>query len=682
MFTNHEGHKLICCQAGWLTLITAALLAISGSALYAQNASDSARVLQRVTITGEKKPNPFAAIVPVQLLNQEALRQINAESIAGAAKYFSGVLIKDYGGVGGLKTISVRSLGGLNTGLVYDGITVADAQTGQVDLSKFSATFVQTLELDQANPQQYPMPARIYSSASILAVTSNAFNTTTFTQRKWVAGINAGSFGLWQPYAGLYLPVNKNMVVSANAEATWAKGDYPYDVENGMFSQKAYRTNSDIQAFQGEINIVNRFVDSSVLQTKIWGYSSERGLPGSIIFFNNISVQRLEDKNIFIQSRYMKKLSPSTSLLVSAKYSSLYTRYTDPNFLNNSGGLDDLYTQNEIYGSVALSHRTGKYFLFSLASDLASTHLSSNINPFPTPTRTSLWNSLAIQFTKSHWQMSASLLHTNINDKTETGTASANKNKFTPAFAMGYKPNTESPFLFRFFYKDIFRMPTFNDLYYTYNSNINPKLLPEYSSQYNAGLTYSKIFNSALRQFSISVDGYYNNIKDKIIAVPSQNLFIWTMENLGKVEIKGIDINGQANGNFSSTMKWSARVAYTWQQALDVTDPSSAEYKNEIPYTPENSGSALAVLYYKDWSAGYSFLFSGQRYTLGENDPSNRLPGWNTQDVFISWQVNFPDARAIIKAEVNNIFNERYDVIHYYPMPGRSYQLSITINNL
>ena len=91
------------------------------------------------------------------------------------------------------------------------------------------------------------------------------------------------------------------------------KGDYPYHIENGMFSQNAYRTNSDIQAFQGEINIVNRFSDSSTLQTKVWGYQSERGLPGSIIFFNDISVQRLEDKNFFVQSRYLKKLSKTTT---------------------------------------------------------------------------------------------------------------------------------------------------------------------------------------------------------------------------------------------------------------------------------------------------------------------------------------------------------------------------------
>jgi vitamin B12 transporter len=650
--------------------------------LFAQNKSDSGKVLQKVIVTGEKKQNPFAAIVPVQILNHEALLQINAENIADAAKYFSGVLIKDYGGVGGLKTISVRSLGGLNTGLVYDGITIADAQTGQVDLSKFSSTFIQTLELYQANPQQIPMPARVYSSASVLAFTSNSFNAINFTQKKWMAGMNAGSFGLWQPYAGLYLPVSKNIIVSANAQATWAKGDYPYHVYNGMFSQKMNRNNSDIRAFQGEINVVNRFADSSVLQTKVWGYNSERGLPGSIIFFNDISVQRLQDNNFFVQSRYLKKFSSNTSVLISAKYSSLYTKYTDPNFLNNAGGLEDRYTQNEIYGSISVSHRMGNYFSFSLASDIASTHLSANIINFPTPLRTSLWNNAMLQFTKSHWQLSTSLLNTNIQDQTETGTAATSKNKFTPAFALGYKPTAESPFLFRFFYKDIFRMPTFNDLYYTYNANINPKLLPEYSNQYDAGFTYSKIFKSALSQISFSVDGYYNQIKDKIIAVPSQNLFVWTMTNIGKVQIKGIDVNAQVNGKITNILKWSARIAYTWQQALDVTDPSSTIYKDEIPYTPAHSGSALAAFYYKIWSMGYSILFSGERYTLGENDPSSLLPGWNQQDVFVSCQLPFKYFQTNLRAEINNIFNQEYDVVHYYPMPGRSYKLSITINNL
>jgi len=670
------------CRQQFYYCVLAFLCVLPCSALIAQNKPDSGKALNAVDVTAEKKPNPFAAIVPVQILNREALLEINAESIAGAAKYFSGVLIKDYGGVGGLKTISVRSLGGLNTGLVYDGIVISDAQAGQTDLSKFSATFVQSLELDQANPQQIPMPARIYSTASILAFTSNSFNTTNFTQEKWTAGVNIGSFGLWQPYAGIYLPVSKNLVVSANAEATWAKGDYPFKVENGMFSQKKDRTNSDIQAYQGELNMVNRFKDSSLLQVKTWAYNSERGLPGSIIFFNDIAVQRLQDNDFFVQSRYQKKINEVTSILASAKYSSLYTKYTDPNFPNNSGGLDDRYVQNELYGSFAISHRTGKYFTFSLAADLATTYLSSNIINFPNPIRTSFWSSFVAQFNKTHWQVNLTLLNTNINDKTKTGPAATSINKFTPAIAIGYKTKMESPFLFRFFYKDIFRMPTFNDLYYTYNINTNPKLLPEYSDQYDAGITYSVNLKSFLHQLSISIDGYYNYIKDKIIAVPSQNLFIWTMQNIGKVQIRGIDLNGQANGIFSSQVKWSARIAYTWQQALDITDPASVEYKDDLPYTPTNSGSALFSIDYKNWSVGYSMLFSGTRYTLGENDPSNQLNGWNTQDAFIERKIHFHEFDTIIRAEVNNIFNEQYDVIHYYPMPGRSYKLSLTINNL
>jgi hypothetical protein len=58
------------------------------------------------------------------------------------------------------------------------------------------------------------------------------------------------------------------------------------------------------------------------------------------------------------------------------------------------------------------------------------------------------------------------------------------------------------------------------------------------------------------------------------------------------------------------------QIAYTWQQAEDVTDPSSTVYKDEIPYTPDHSGSALAAAYYKT-GARYSILFSGEKIYAG-----------------------------------------------------------------
>jgi outer membrane receptor protein involved in Fe transport len=213
-------------------------------------------------------------------------------------------------------------------------------------------------------------------------------------------------------------------------------------------------------------------------------------------------------------------------------------------------------------------------------------------------------------------------------------------------------------------------MPTFTDRYYRLLGNASVK--PEYARQYNAGIVY------ATKHLNISADAYYNSIKDKIVAIPGQNLFVWTMMNLGKVQIKGIDVTAEADGRITRQLTWFARAAYTYQQAQDMTDPKSSLYKDRIPYAPDHSGSALASLRYGQWTAGYNLLFSATRYVLGENNPFNELDGFGVHDVFVSKAFR----QVSIKAELNNITNQYYDVIKFYPMPGRSYKISLLFNNL
>src|SRR6185437_3849772 len=381
--------------------------------IFAQVKDTSAVTLKKITVEKQKKPNTFKNIIPAQTLDKQALQQINAQSIGDAARYFSGVLIKDYGGVGGLKTISVRSLGASSTAITYDGIPVSDVQSGQIDLSRFSPTFVQSLGLYQANPSDQLSPARSYASSSVLAITSNTLN---FSKLKWQGGLKAGSFGLWQPFAGVYLPMRKNSVISANVESVFSKGDYPYYINNGNLSEKATRQNSAIKSYQGEINYVKQFKDSSTWQTKVSGYTSERGLPGAIIFFNNRSVQQLWNEDIFLQSRYHKNFSKATALLISAKYSHTFTRYRDPDFLNNAGGLDDRYKQQEVYASASVSQKIAQNFSIALASDASSANLSANKTNFAFPSRVSLWNNFSARYSNSFLQLNVSLLDTYIDD--------------------------------------------------------------------------------------------------------------------------------------------------------------------------------------------------------------------------------------------------------------------------
>jgi vitamin B12 transporter len=655
---------LLCCFAG---------------KVFAQS-KDSASVLKTVHINAVTTGNNFTGSAPVQTLNHETLQQINAASIGDAARYFSGALIKDYGGNGGLKTISVRSLGASSTGILYDGIPVSDMQTGQVDLSRYSTTFIQSLELQQGGIQHALMPARANASAATLAIATNTYTAANFNQQKWQAGIRAGSFNLWQPFAGLYQPLKKNTVVSINAEALYSKGNYPFFIDNGNFSSKTKRDNSDIKSLQGEASLLKQFNDSAVLEIKAGAYTAERGLPGAIVFFNSRSVQRLWNTDVFTQGRYQKKLTPATTVLLSAKYNYNYTRYTDPDFLNNQGGLDSRYRQQEIYASVAADHSFFKNFTVSAASDVSFSRASANTKNFASPSRKTFWENLGLQYADPLLRINASLLYTGINDHTVNGTNAGNKNKFMPTVALGFVPAAASPFLFRAFYKASFRMPTFNDLYYNFIGNNSLK--PEYAKQYNIGITWSKQFSAAIKKAGISADVYYNEINDKIIAVPGQNLFVWTMLNLGKVSIKGIDLNAEARGSFPGAVGWFTRLAYTWQRAQDITDKSSASYESRIPYTPDHSGSALLAINYQKWETGYSMLFSGTRYALGDNNPYNQLDGWFTADAYISKTIPVHNARMAVKAELNNISGERFDIIRYYPMPGRSFKLSLLFNNL
>jgi vitamin B12 transporter len=466
--------------------------------------------------------------------------------------------------------------------------------------------------------------------------------------------------------------------MNVSAEATKAEGDYPFYINNGNYSEKSTRSNSDIKSLNAEANITTLFKDSATWKTKAAVYTSERGLPGAIVFFNDRSAQRLWNTDAFVQTAYNNAINSKTVLLISAKYTHSYTRYLDPDYLNNTGELDDRYNQNEVYASGAAAYNISKSIQINYASDAAYTTLQSNKPQFAAPSRLSLWNVAGIQYDKNLWRLNSNILYTHVHEQVKLGTAANDKNEFTPAFAVSFKPEEQSPFLFRVFYKRIFRLPTFNDLYYNIVGNTNLK--PEYANQYNAGITFTKHISEHINSISISADGYYNTVKDKIIAIPNKNLFIWSMLNLGKVHITGVDMNAEAKGDFSTAWSWFIKAAYTFQHAIDVTDETSASYKDQIPYTPVNSGSGILQLQYKTWGFGYSNIFSGSRYTLGDNIHANYLSGWMTHDVSLSKTLPLQHAAIIIKGELNNITDNRYDVIKYFPMPGRSYEISISIN--
>src|SRR5690554_2448330 len=136
----------------------------------------------------------------MQTLSRESLQNLNALQLSDAVKHLSGVTVKDYGGIGGLKTISVRGLGATHTGVYYNGIAVSDVQTGQVDIGRFSLDNIENVSLYSAQSDQIFMPARAFSNASYLNISTirPQFNTNDNPINGRLS-IKTGSLGLFNP---------------------------------------------------------------------------------------------------------------------------------------------------------------------------------------------------------------------------------------------------------------------------------------------------------------------------------------------------------------------------------------------------------------------------------------------------------------------------------------------------
>lgn len=218
-------------------------------------------------------------------------------------------------------------------------------------------------------------------------------------------------------------------------------------------------------------------------------------------------------------------------------------------------------------------------------------------------------------------------------------------------------------------------MPTLNDLYYTFIGNKN--LEPEYTVQYDIGLTWDKRFAGGwFRGIYLQADGYFNQVTNKIVAMPTSNQFRWTMLNLGYVEILGIDAALQADIHIGQAVI-SPRLSYTWQSARDLTDPEDLWYGGQIPYIPWNSGSVIVAASYRTWSLNYSFIYTGERYEARANIPENYAQPWYTHDISVCKSFAFRKWELRATLQVNNIFNQQYEVVQCYPMPGTNFSVKL-----
>lgn len=616
---------------------------------------DSIIHLNSVEVSSMRKP-----LATVQKLEGTQLQSLSSTSIADALKYFAGVQIKDYGGLGGLKTINVRSLGSQHVGVYIDGIRITNAQNGTVDLGKYSLSTLESVSLYNANKLEKGQSASEYASGATVYMRTRRPDSDSISV---LAGV--GSFNYYR--GRLNLQFNRHGWQGfIDGEYTFSKGNYPFRYRSEYEDTVGRRKNSDIEFYRIEGALFKKG-----FAAHIYSYVSERGCPGGIVRrlsdkYTNIG--REWDTDIFVQSSWQHTFNIHHFLRFNTKYSHEYLRY-NTNFPDNqnTARVDNHYYQNDGYMSVAYTFSPWRWLYFNASYDARISWLKSDLRNFSSVRRMDQKAVIDAQLQWKNFRAETSVLYQHYKDNTKIQAGAADPiSKFTPSISLGY---FWSGLSFRGWYKKIFRVPTLNDLYYTQAGNRNLK--PEYTRQWNVGAEYS--FSKGAWMASAQVDGYINHIDNRIVCLPLRGTYTWSMMNYGKTYCRGL--NSTISGQFSPN-EWSFILigSLTLQHDVNRTDPDDEDtYDVPICYSPKFSCGITGIISWRNYSLTISELHVSKRM-WSYADPDDILEPYNNVDIKISGQWKW----FIGSLEVNDLFDIQYEHIPRYPMPGRTIRFTLT----
>lgn len=610
--------------------------------LYAQTVSaqnvlpDSVYRLDEVIVNGIKN------VTPHQTITRSQIMALPSNSVADALKFLSGVQIKDYGGLGGQKTINVRSLGSQHVGVFLDGVRITNAQNGTVDLGKYSLTTLESVSLFNANKTEMLMTASEFASASTVYLKTHRPDSTSLMASYGYSSFNTHKANLTLSYK------NYGFI---DAQLTTSDGDYPFEYHTEYEDTTGTRRNSDITMFR-----IEGCAFYKGWQWHTYYFNSKRGLPGGIVrrlSDKYTDVGREWDRNFFSQLSYREHFG-DISVRGIVKYANDYLHYRSDYDENISVHSNNKYHQQDIYAAAAGAYKYKDWGL-SVSSDLRWSDLTTDVKYFHYVYRFDSKTSLSAYYSHGGWNASVSGLYTNVTDHTK-GTSKPLSRTTWNALASYTFGNWQ----LRSFYKEVFRAPTLNDLYYTLVGNRNLK--PEYTKQFDVGVTYNNDW------LDIQADWYYNHIEDRIVCLPLKGSYQWTMLNYGYTRCMGVDVT--ANARYSNH---GLLLTGTFQDDRNRTDPTEDAYNDYIAYSPRWSFSAVYTLYYKGFTVSLSHMFVDKRYWTTENDIEEPLDSYNCTDIKVGYKYKNYSAEV----ECQDLFDVRYEMIQRWPMPGRRFGMTL-----
>lgn len=606
-------------------------------------------------------------------IDRSQMERLAPHDLGHLLQYANGVTLRDYGGLGGMKTVSIRGMGGQHTRFISNGLTVYNAQNGQTDFGLVQIDNFENLAVEQGVSQQLlPVSAIALGNTIVLQTFENTFSNQKLSVR---AVSTAGSFGQREVYGGIKTGEKKHFIATSG-KYRQVRGDYPYEITMGNTTLEGVRRNNAFDeyfftlggGFKSNEN-VEKGRHKATFIGQIDGTNKE--LPGAVILYNDLADQTLRTENQRGGGNY-HFYGDRLKIMAFGVYNRSFLHYHDPSFLNQQGYLDNQYINHNGNAGVTMRLNFGDFGVIG-GTDMAIDRLESN-RDLGSPGRLTANNLLGMDFKNDYFSVTAYGISQFFEDHNRVSAHSEKNHRFNPQISIETRDKISKNLKFYAWYKQTLRAPSFNELYYSQIGNL--ELDPEEAQQFNMGANWNKSWNKF--KLGVGANAYYNSITNKILALPTKNLFVWSITNVGEVEAYGADFQMNASFQFNKEWQISGLINATYQEVVDRSDENSPTYGHQIAYTPRSSGTATASIHFKNWTMHNTLFGLGERFSLNQNIPANSLSPFALWDASLEYCHTMKEKHTLrLQVGVRNIMNNHYNFIRYFVMPGRNYFIKL-----
>jgi vitamin B12 transporter len=596
--------------------------------------------------TQDERVRNFSPGQKVQTIDSFTLQQYQMQSVANVLAQQTPVFIKSYG-LNGLATLNFRGSSAAQSQVYWNGVPIQNAALGIADVSLLPVSIINKMHI------VYGGSAALWGSGNVggalLLETDQPSFDSLRTVRNSLA-IGAGSFGQYQ-LGGKMAVSNRRWSLSTTVFAQQAENNFKY-IDN--YGEEKETENSRLKGVAVLPQLVYRPTDHDVLKITAWYQKYYREIPAAL--FEQSSAKKREDEAVRLLLDWKRKQRQG---LVYARTAFLTDRmqYEDSAALQFSNNISYQYfLEGGIKRSFAQRHQL---LLF-------------------VPAQVSWMNTNEGRKDQHKFAVAAAYTYTDLRERLQAsinirGEMINQQGVVLPGISTSYylTPGVK----LRANVQRTYRAPSLNELYYEPGGNKDLK--PEQGWSEDVGYRVeSKIGKRVGVVHDVSA---FNRVIDDWILWLGGG--IWTPHNIASVHSRGIETENLVLAEIGSLrLQLGINAAYVLATTEASYIPNDGSIGKQIPYTPRYNGQVNIGLYYRSIYVNYNHGYTGYRYV--NVDESELIPAYTTSNVQLSYSLKLRARNILFTGQVNNLFNEHYQVVRGRPMPGINWAAGVRLLSL